>query len=238
MTKPEFKAGKRPVRKIFGRRQGHKLSPRQEGLMADLLPAIRIDVDLESYTTINLPQTFGKSEVEKCWLEIGFGGAEHLAHQARNHPDVSIIGCEPFINGIVKLLTFVEEEQLGNIRFYDDGRDLLKVMPAASVERIFLLYPDPWPKKKHNKRRFVSQENLAEFSRILKPGGLFHFASDIPDYVAWTLMHIQRNGDFSWLAEKAEDWRNPPDDWLQTRYEAKAYREGRTPCYLNFKKKM
>ncbi len=225
------------VRKIFGRRQGHKLSPRQQGLMDALLPKVAIDVDLENYSQLDLAQAFGGQQWAQCWLEIGFGGAEHLAHQARNHPDVSMIGCEPFINGIAKLLTFIEEDSLENVRFFDDGRDLVKVMPDASVDRIFLLYPDPWPKKRHNKRRFVSDETLREFARILKPGGLFHFASDIPDYVSWTLMHIAGHDDFEWLADKAEDWRNPPQDWVQTRYEAKAYREGRVPCYLNFKKK-
>ncbi len=226
----------KPFRKIFGRRQGHKLSPRQEGLMADVLPRVKIDVDLEHHTKVTLEQVFDKENVDPCWLEIGFGGAEHLAHQASENRDVSIIGCEPFINGIAKLLTFIEEKELENVRFFDDGRDLIKVLPDASIDRIFLLYPDPWPKKRHNKRRFVSEETLGEFARILKPGGLFHFASDIPDYVSWTLMHLYQQKDFEWLARQADDWRLPPKDWVQTRYEAKAYREGRTPCYLNFKK--
>ncbi len=227
---------KRPVRKIYGRRQGHKLSPRQEGLMESILPRVKIDVDLEEHTQTSLEAIFDKEQVDTCWLEVGFGGAEHLAHQARDNPDVSMIGCEPFINGIVKLLTYVEEEKLDNVRFFDDGRDLIKVLPDASVDRIFLLYPDPWPKRKHNKRRFVSHENLTEFSRILKPNGFFHFASDIPDYVSWTLMHLYHHKEFKWLAKQADDWGVPPKDWVQTRYEAKAYREGRTPCYLNFQK--
>lgn len=228
---------KRPVRKIFGRRQGHKLSPRQEGLMANILPKIQIDIDLETYTPLDLEKLFSKHPVEQCWLEIGFGGAEHLAHQAALHPDVSFIGCEPFINGVAKLLTFIEEQKLENIRFFDDGRDLIKAMPDESVDQIFLLYPDPWPKTKHKKRRFVSEESLKQFSRILKPGGMFRFASDIPDYVSWTLTHIYQHPEFEWCASSADDWRLPPKDWVQTRYEAKAYREGRKPCYLNFQKK-
>ena len=167
-----------------------------------------------------------------AWLEIGFGGGEHLAHQAALHPDVLFIGAEPFLNGVAKLLALIEERQLTNIRIDDeDARYLLEAMPAASLERIYLLYPDPWPKSRHHKRRFVSPENLAHFHRLLNPQGLLLFASDIADYVRWTREHVAAHGGF----KEEGDSTQPFEDWLQTRYEAKAKREGRETEYLRFR---
>ncbi len=165
------------------------------------------------------------------WLEIGFGGGEHLAHQAALHPDVSFLGAEPFVNGVAKLLALAEEKNLENVRIHDgDARDLLEALPDQSFERIYLLYPDPWPKARHNKRRFVSAGTLAHFHRILSPGGLFLFASDIPGYVAWAREHMAAHGGF----REEDDPSQPFENWVQTRYEAKARREGRGSNYLTF----
>jgi tRNA (guanine-N7-)-methyltransferase len=168
---------------------------------------------------------------ERRWLEIGFGGGEHLAHQAALHPEVSFVGAEPFVNGVAKLLALIEENNLQTIRIHDgDARDLLEVLPDGSFERIYLLYPDPWPKARHNRRRFVSGETLAQFHRILQPDGLFLFASDIDDYVTWTREHVAAHGGFTEQGDPSV----PYENWVQTRYEAKARREGRESAYLTF----
>ncbi len=173
-----------------------------------------------------------RNDVEETWLEIGFGGGEHLAHQAKLHPDINFIGAEPFLNGVAKLLALIEEKRLANIRIHDgDARYLLETLPGASLDRIYLLYPDPWPKARHAKRRFVNAETLAQFHRLLKPRGLFLFASDIADYVDWTREHISVHGGF----REEDDPSDPFEDWIQTRYEIKARREGREPAYLTFR---
>ena len=160
---------------FYGRRKGKSLRRHHSQLMERLLPALRVD----------LSDPLGNMG-DRRWLEIGFGGGEHLAHQADIHSEVSFIGAEPFVNGVAKLLALVEEKSLANVNIHDgDARPLLEALPDAAFERIYLLYPDPWPKARHNKRRFVSAETLAHFHRILKPGGLFLFASDIDEYVAW-----------------------------------------------------
>ncbi len=174
----------------------------------------------------------GRTNVEETWLEIGFGGGEHLAHQAELHPDINFIGAEPFINGIAKLLALIEEKRLANIRIYDgDARYLIEALPDASLDRIYLLYPDPWPKARHAKRRFVNAETLAHFHRLLKPAGLFLFASDIADYVDWTRQHVASHGGFVEQGDPQE----PFENWIETRYEVKAVREGRTTRYLTFR---
>ena len=168
-------------------------------------------------------------------LEIGFGGGEHLAHRAVENPETGFIGVEPFVNSMAKLLATVRERELMNIRLYDDdATQLLDWLPEGSIDHIDLLYPDPWPKKKHWKRRFVSDVNLARFHRVLKPGGKFCFASDIDTYVNWTLQHCARHGGFDWTATSADDWRTPYANWPGTRYENKAKREGRSSAYLTF----
>jgi len=170
------------------------------------------------------------------WLEIGFGSGEHLAHQAKQNPDVEIIGCEPFINGVATLLGKLRREHIGNVAVHpDDVRDLFDVLPDASLDRAFLLYPDPWPKARHHRRRFVTPEHLEPLARVLKPGAIFRVATDIPDYVRQTMEEVPRCG-FEWLAESATDWRQPWVDWVSTRYEQKALREGRVPHYLTFRR--
>ncbi len=219
--------------RFFGRRKSRPLKPRQSELMRDLLPALQLTA--EDAPILETPARLFAPPAEEMALEIGFGGGEHLARQARAHPDWGFIGCEPFINGVAKLLAAVERDNLANLRIWDaDARHLLPLLGTGSFARVFLLYPDPWPKKRHHKRRFVNRENLAQIHRILKPGGEFFFASDIPHYVAWTLWHVRAHGGFDWLAERARDWRDPPADWLPTRYEQKALKAGRTPVYLRF----
>ncbi len=219
-------------RLVYGRRQGHKLRERQQHLMDTLLPGLKVDLD---HLRAEGPASRFDHPVSQVWVEIGFGGAEHLVWQAEQNPDVGIIGCEPFINGVAKLLSQVDDVGLRNVRVHDDdARDLLEALPDESVDRIFLLYPDPWPKLRHHKRRFISDENLDRFSRVLRDNGVLRFSSDIPDYVRWTLEHIHRHDAFHWTAQRPDDWRVRPEDWPQTRYERKALDAGRVPAYLTF----
>ena len=222
-----------PERQLYGRRKGPRLRVHQAKLVEHLLPQLRVDpADPGTRQPNSLFATFP----DDVWLEIGFGGGEHLAWQARNNPNIGFIGCEPFINGIAKLLNAVDAEKLANVRILDgDARELLAALDADTLARVFLLYPDPWPKRRHNKRRFINQSTLAEIHKALKPGGIFRVASDIPDYIRWTLFEVRRHGGFDWCAISPADWRIRPDDWPPTRYEAKAIREGRTPCYLEFR---
>jgi tRNA (guanine-N7-)-methyltransferase len=171
----------------------------------------------------------------KVWLEIGFGGGEHLIWQAAHNPTVGLIGCEPFEDGVVKVLSAIDNEGLANVRVHaDDGRPLLRLLPDASVDRAFVLFPDPWPKQRHRKRRLVSGETVAELARIVRTGGELRVATDIGEYACAILLAVLGNGRFRWLAAGPEDWRSRVSDWPQTRYEAKALREGRRCYYLRF----
>ena len=211
--------------KFYGRIKGVRLSDRQSKLVQSLLPDVRLD--------LKQPMPTGQ---ETVWLEIGFGGGEHLASQAINNPQTAFIGAEPFVNGVAKLLVSIEENKIKNLAVHDgDVRDLLPKIPDNSLSRLFLLYPDPWHKQRHHKRRMVNDDTIAHFHRMLKPGAVFRFASDIEDYVYWTVAAIKKHGGFEFSGKTVEDWRQPPDDWHRTRYEAKAIREGRTPCYISFK---
>jgi tRNA (guanine-N7-)-methyltransferase len=213
-----------PRFQLYGRRKGKALRPHHQKLIAELLPKLAFE-----------PRRFDARRPAR--LEIGFGGGEHLAHQAALHPDVAFIGAEPFINGVAKLLALIEARRLHNIMVHaGDARELFSALPDGSLDRIYLLYPDPWPKTRHHRRRLVNQENLRHFHRLLRPGGLFLFASDIAHYVHWTLFEVRKAGGFTWLAESASDWRTPFPDWIETRYEAKARREGRAPSYLTFRR--
>jgi tRNA (guanine-N7-)-methyltransferase len=224
-------------RHVYGRTRGKALKPRQANLMETLFPGVSISF---GEGTLDPRSLFG--EVKEVWLEVGFGGGEHLAHQAETHPDTGIMGCEPFLNGVAKLVSEIDLRGLSNVRILnDDARFLLERLAPVSLDRVFILYPDPWPKKRHNKRRFVNPETLGFLAKALKPGGELRFASDIPDYIAWTLAHVSRfnreEGEtFFWTAESPVDWRTPYEGWRGTRYEAKAIREGRTPCYLSFRR--
>jgi tRNA (guanine-N7-)-methyltransferase len=211
-----------PRHQFYGRRKGKPLRRHHTDLMQNLLPQIALDIAVPLANT-----------QPRRWLEIGFGGGEHMAHIASLHPEVTVIGAEAFLNGIAKALAHVEEKALTNLRIhYGDARALLEALPDHCIERLYLLYPDPWPKERQKRRRFVNPANLAHFHRLLQPEGLFLFASDIPDYVDWTRAHVATQAGFREEGDSAE----PYADWTRTRYEAKAIREGRTPAYLTFRK--
>ena len=221
-------------RAFFGRRKGHALKPRQAALFDTLLP--KIGIELAQPAPADLRALFpGASDVR---LEIGFGGAEHLIAQAEAHPRVGYIGTDGFLNAIAKALVAIDERKLANVRLYHgDASELIDWLPAASLTRIDLLYPDPWPKRRHWKRRFVQDESLTRLARLVKSGGEFRFATDIASYAEHVLMRILRSKDFTWTAQRADDWRRPWSGFVRTRYEAKAIREGRTPAYFIFRKK-
>jgi len=219
---------------FFGRRKGKPLRDRQARNLAEVLPALAIDPSGPSPDDL---RSLFAAEVNTLRLEIGFGGGEHLLHRVREEPATGFIGIEPFVNSMAKLLGQVEGAEPDNLRLYDDDAvAVLDWLPAASLDQIDLLYPDPWPKRRHWKRRFVSQVNLDRFHRVLKPGGRFCFASDIDSYINWTLLHCRRHGGFSWQARTSADWLTPYENWPGTRYEAKARREGRSSAYLTFLK--
>lgn len=221
-------------RAFFGRRKGHKLRAHQADLVAHLLPRLAIDITGPPCT--DLARLFDEP-VENVRLEIGFGGGEHLIAEARAFPDTGFIGCEPYVNGMAKILTLIEAGEINNIRlFAGDAAELLAWVPAKSLARIDLIHPDPWPKRRHWKRRFVQNSTIAAMARVLARAGEFRFVSDISDYCAWTLSHFMRTSDFLWTAERATDWREPWADYTMTRYGRKAEREGRNAAYLIFKK--
>jgi len=219
---------------FFGRRKGHRLRPHQAELLDTLLP--RLAIALGAPAPSDLSKLFPVA-VDSVRIEIGFGGGEYMIAQAEQHPRTGFIGVEPFVNGMAKALAAIEAKHLGNIRLhFGDAVFLLDWLPPAALARVDLIYPDPWPKRRHWKRRFVQDQSVAEIARILRPGGEFRFASDIPDYAAWTLRHLLRSRDFAWTAERADDWRCPWPGFSGTRYEAKAKRQGRAPCYLIFRR--
>jgi tRNA (guanine-N7-)-methyltransferase len=221
-------------RAFFGRRKGHALRPRQAALLNALLP--RLALDLTTAAPSDLSTLF--SGADEVRLEIGFGGGEHLIAEAERHPRTGFIGSEPFINGMAKALALIDGRKIANVRLHHgDASELLAWLPPASLTRIDLLYPDPWPKRRHWKRRFVQDDSVAVIARLLRPGGEFRFATDIADYAAWTLVRLLRSPDFQWTAERADDWRQPWQGFSGTRYEAKAKREGRAPCYLTFRRR-
>jgi tRNA (guanine-N7-)-methyltransferase len=218
---------------FFGRRKGHPLRRHQAALFGTLLPRLKLDVSRPAPT--DLRTLF--ADVDDVRVESGFGGGEHLMAEASLNPRTGFIGIEPFVNGMAKALAAIDEKKLGNIRLHHgDATEVLPWLPAASIARLDLLYPDPWPKRRHWKRRFVQDESMRAIARVVRPDGEFRFASDIPDYVCWTLARLMRSPGFVWTAEQADDWRKPWQGWSGTRYEAKAKREGRTPTYLIFKK--
>ncbi len=236
MTKREHPSGA-PWRNFYGRRHGKTLRDSQKEYLdtdlARLSPGpVDWDVNPERHL-LDLRGLFGGKPV---WLEIGFGGGEHLVHQAAGNPDVGLIGCEPFINGVAMLLGKIRAAGVSNLAVHPgDVRDLFDVLPDGSVGKAFLLYPDPWPKARHHRRRFVTPEYLEPLARVMATGAELRVATDIPDYVRQTLEQVPGHG-FEWLAERPDDWRRSWNDWYSTRYEQKALREGRVPHYLTFRR--
>ena len=225
----------RATEAFYGRRHGKTLRPAQSGALERLLPALKLDL-LEPAPAD--PRALFPAPVEAVRLEIGFGGGEHLHHEAGRLPRTGFIGVEPFVNGMAKLVAQLDVSPRPNIRLHDDdATQLLDWLPDGSIDGVDLFYPDPWPKKKHWKRRFVSAVNLDRFARVMKKGGLFRFASDIDTYVNWTLLACRAHPAFEWRASGPDDWRNAYEGWPGTRYEAKAVREGRAPAYLAFRRR-
>ena len=224
-----------PWRNFYGRFRGKTLRASQERWLDEDLAALSPGAvgwdENPERRPLDLKALFGDRPL---WLEIGFGGGEHLVHQAARNPGVGLIGCEPFLNGVAMLLGKIRAAGVANLRVHPgDARDLFDVLPPASVARAFLLYPDPWPKKRHHRRRFVTPDHLAPLARVMRPGADLRVATDIPDYVRQTLIEVPKAG-FCWTAQGPADWRTPWADWLPTRYEQKALREGRVPHYLTF----
>jgi tRNA (guanine-N7-)-methyltransferase len=216
----------------YGRRKGRKASPRQAALLRDVLPKLALDLSAPSG---RLPSGESEGANKKVFLEIGFGGGEHLIWQAKHNPDATLIGCEPFEDGVVKVLDCIDRDKIGNIRLHmGDARDVLRWLPEASIARAFILFPDPWPKRKQQKRRLMNAQSLSLLAHVLQPGAELRFGTDIGDYARSALEAFSQEPRFHWLADGPGDWRVRPADWPETRYEQKAEREGRIRYYFRF----
>ncbi len=245
MEKYDFKAYQ-----FYGRRKGKKIKPSREVLLDHLLPRLRLPRFDENQSVS--PDCVFPFKPKEVWLEIGFGGGEHLAEQSFRYQDIGFVGAEVFLNGVTSLLTHLsgkertddigqdvclKEGRTDNVRIYDeDVRDILPSFQASSFDRIYVLFPDPWPKRKHKDRRFIGPKNLAVLSRLLKKGGELRIASDDMNYIRWSLEHLLKHQDFQWTAQTSLDWTSPPCDWVSTRYEQKALAKGKKPIYLIFKR--
>jgi len=222
-----------PTRRFYGRSRGKALRAGQARLLAERLPQVAITPAAFADPTGLFP-----SPVREVWLEIGFGGGEHLIAQAKANPDVGLIGCEPFVNGVAKALAGLTAERLSNVRLRaGDAIRLIEAAPDRFFSRVFVLYPDPWPKRRHRKRRIVNEALIEQLARAMRPGAELRFASDIDDYVGWTLRRLLAAPQFLWLARGPGDWRSPWPDWTTTRYEAKARLADRSSSYLTFRRR-
>jgi len=223
-------------RTLYGRRRGRPLRANRQVLVDRLLPALAIDPDRLPPD----PRALFPVPVRDLWVEVGFGGGEHLLEQAARHPEVGFIGCEPFLNGVAKLLAGIDaaDPPLRNIRLYpDDARALLAALPDASVGRVFVLFPDPWPKSRHHRRRFIAPPQLDLLARVMRPGAELRLATDHMDYLRWMLFYLLDHPAFRWCARGPADWRGRPGDWPPTRYEEKALEKGLVPAYLRFERR-
>ena len=217
------------VSHLFGRRKGRPLRVRKARLMEEFLPRLLIKREESGRPVL-------QDIVQKppqLWLEIGFGGGEHLAAQAQAHPTISFIGCEPFVNGVASLLDHLEREAISNVQVWnDDARLILDALPDASLDKCFVLFADPWPKKRHAERRFIGSENLTRLARVLKRGSILRLASDHPQLVAWMRECLEGHRDFTCIYDKVD----PPSDWIQTRYQEKAIKANRTPVFMDYRR--
>jgi tRNA (guanine-N7-)-methyltransferase len=222
----------RPERlRTFGRIRGRTLRPGRAQLMEELLPQLSLDLEHGRLD----PKALAP-RAKQTWVELGFGAGEHLARQAETHPQTLILGAEPFINGAASALRHIRDLRLSNVRIHaGDGRELLAAMPDGTADRVYILFPDPWPKARHHKRRLINPDVVAELARVLKPGGLVRFATDWADYVGWTLERFAASPAFEWTAERAADWTSPPPDHVQTRYQMKRLGDCE-PVFLEFRR--
>ena len=217
-------------RRLYGRRRGRPLRPGQQRLFETLLPQLAITLPRAGRLD---PKTLFPAGLSAVWLEIGFGGGEHLAEQAARHPEIGFIASEVFENGVAKLLGEIDRRRLGNVRlFADDARLLIEALTPTSIGRTFILFPDPWPKQRHQKRRLVAAATLDRLAEIMPLGAELRLATDDPGYLVWMLEYATAHPGFVWLARRPADWRERPADWPPTRYEAKARAAGRTPVFL------
>jgi len=230
------------ARTLYGRRHGKKLRPGQQGLLDTLLPKLLVPVahsldPRDHAAPLDLPALFGRAMAGGYWLEVGFGSGEHLVWQAERNPDIGVIGCEPYINGIAKCLAHIERTGAANIRLFDnDARFVMAALPPGSLGRVFVLFPDPWPKLRHQKRRFVCRENLDRLAALMVPGAELRLATDDPVHLPWMLEQTCLHPAFEWLAGSPADWRHRPEDWPPTRYEQKML-AGRRPAFLRFRRR-
>ncbi|MDR3425214.1 MAG: tRNA (guanosine(46)-N7)-methyltransferase TrmB [Alphaproteobacteria bacterium] len=223
---------KKTTSRLYGRRKGRPLHVRKARLMCELLPQLLIVLKGGTHATVQ--SFFAKGESAPAWMEIGFGGGEHLAAQAKLHPDVLFIGCEPFINGIASLLDHLEKDAIQNVRIFDnDARLMLDALPHASLDKCFVLFADPWPKKRHAERRFIGPENLDRLARVLKSGALLRLASDHASLIEWMHDCLKEHTEFVCVYAGAE----PPPDWVETRYQQKALKAGRQPFFMDYRRK-
>ena len=221
-----------PRQQLYGRRRGRKLRAGQQERQATLLPTLSFDLPRHGLLD---PVDLFVPPVGAVWLEIGFGGGEHVVEQAAQQPGIGLVGCEVFANGVAKLLSEIERRRLGNIRIYpDDARTLLQRLAPGSIDRVFILFPDPWPKARHHKRRLVARPTLDRLADIMSDGAELRLATDDPGYLAWMLEHTTNHPAFAWTARRPADWRERAADWPATRYEEKARRAGRSPAFLRF----
>jgi tRNA (guanine-N7-)-methyltransferase len=235
---------KRHIRS-YGRRKTKGLRATRADAMDDVLPRVQLELPKEPSPPgrgqgegLLNPHSFFDTKVKQVWFEIGFGNGEHILHQALNNPDVGLIGCEPFMNGVAALCVGISEKNIKNIRIWpEDARLLMERLKPKSLDRLFLLHPDPWPKNRHHKRRFIQTETLDEIARLLKPGAEFRMATDHPELATWLLEKTHFHPAFTWSATSAADWRTPPADWPETRYGQKGVKQGRPPVYFSFRRK-
>jgi len=219
--------------RVYGRRQGQPLSVARQARLDKWLP--KTEIILTGAEALIAPEDYFEASLEDHWLEIGFGKGEHLAAQAASHPDIGMIGSEPFLNGVSGLVDLVDQAALENVRiFQDDARLLMDSLPDCSIGRAFILFPDPWPKARHHKRRIVSAGNIAVLSRILKDGAELRIGTDHMEYCRWIMAHMLANDDFIWRCDSPSDWRERPGDWPASRYEIKSQEQGRKASYLRF----
>lgn len=225
-----------PRRTVYGRRRGKTLNAHRQTLMEQRLPDLKLPPNIRDGHRLNPTDLFAQSK-DDLWLEIGFGAGEHLAWQAAQHPNIGFIGAEPFLNGVASMVRHVDDNNLHNVRLWDDDvRDVLRALPPKSLGRVFALFQDPWPKTRHAHRRIINTQLLDLLAVLMPKGAEFRWATDHPIFLRWSLNQCLNHDHFIWTARTQDDWSHRPDDWPQTRYEAKAIREGRTPRYFTFKR--